>query len=150
MKNFLKNSVERNKDYNSYLYSNVASYRTEWLKKYVLAVACILFFFIGAPLGSIIRKGGIAVPLVITVAFFSSYFMLTIFGEKIAKGGAVPVWFGMWLSSLVITPIGAFLTYQATVDSALLSSEEMYKKLSQLNLKKIFTKKQNESTATYS
>jgi lipopolysaccharide export system permease protein len=76
--------------------------------------------------------------------------MFSIFGEKIAKGGVVPVWFGMWISSFVLAPIGAFLTYQATVDSALLSSEEMYKKLSQINLKKIFTKKNNESTATYS
>jgi lipopolysaccharide export system permease protein len=150
VKNNFKNAFDRNKEYNSYHYSNIASYRTEWLKKYVFAVACILFFFIGAPLGSIIRKGGIAVPLVITVILFSSYFMFTIFGEKIAKGGAVPVWIGMWLSSFVLTPIGAFLTYQATVDSALLSSEEMHKKISQINLKKIFTKKKNENTATYS
>jgi lipopolysaccharide export system permease protein len=150
LKNNFKNALDRNKEYNSYHYSNIASYQTEWFKKYVFAVACVLFFFIGAPLGSIIRKGGIAVPLVITVAFFSTYFMLSIFGEKIAKGGAVPVWFGMWLSSFVIAPIGAFLTYQATVDSALLSSEEMHKKLSQMNLKKIFSKKTNESTANYS
>jgi len=150
LKNNFKNALERNKEYNSYLYSNIRSYQAEWLRKYVYAVACILFFFIGAPLGSIIRKGGIGVPLVITVIFFSSYYMFSIFGEKIAKGGAVPVWFGMWLSSFILAPIGIFLTYQATVDSALLSSEEMHKKLSQLNLKKIFTKKPHESTATRS
>ena len=142
IKENFKNTLDRNKEYNSYLYLNIASYKTEWLRKYVYAVACILFFFIGAPLGSIMRKGGIGVPLVITVAFFSTYFMLTIFGDKIAKGGAVPVWFGMWLSTAILVPIGAFLTYQATVDSALLSSEEIHRKITQINLKKIFSKKQ--------
>ncbi|MCL2290517.1 MAG: LptF/LptG family permease [Bacteroidetes bacterium] len=149
-KNDFNTALNKNKEYNMHLYSNIAAYKTEWYKKYVLAVACMLFFFIGAPLGSIIRKGGIGVPLVITVAFFSSYFMLSVFGEKIAKGGAVPVWFGMWLSTFVLIPIGAFLTYQASVDSALLSSEEIRRKLQQLNLRKRFSKKKkNENTATH-
>jgi len=149
MKNDFTNALNMNMEYKKYSYSNIASYNTEWLKKYVLAVACIIFFFIGAPLGSIIRKGGIGVPLVITVAFFSTYFMLSIFGEKIAKGSAVPVWFGMWLSTFILVPVCAFLTYQASVDSALLSTEEIHKKIQQINLKKIFTKKKNENTATY-
>jgi len=148
LKNDFKNSFNMNKEYKKYIRSNVTSYSVEWLKKYVFALACIVFFFIGAPLGSIIRKGGIGVPLVITVAFFSTYFMLSIFGEKIAKGGAVPVWFGMWLSTLILVPICAFLTYQASVDSALLSSEEIHKKIQQFNLKKLFTRKKNESTST--
>ena len=150
IKNDFKASLNMNKEYKGYLYSNINSYMAEWYKKYVFAVACILFFFIGAPLGSIIRKGGIGVPLVITVVFFSTYFMLSIFGEKIAKGGAVPVWFGMWLSTFILIPICAFLTYQASVDSALLSSEEIHKKIQQLNLKKIFTKKRNENSTTHS
>jgi lipopolysaccharide export system permease protein len=151
LKDDFKSAFGRNKEYKGYLYSNIASYKVEWYKKYVFAVACILFFFIGAALGSIIRKGGIGVPLVITVAFFSTYFMLSIFGDKIAKGGAVPVWFGVWLSTFIIIPICAFLTYQASVDSALLSSEEIHKKLQQLNLKKLFAKKKkDESTATHS
>jgi len=150
LKNDFKNSLNMHKEYKGHLYSNITSYMTEWYKKYVYAVACILFFFIGASLGSIIRKGGIGVPLVITVAFFSSYFMLSIFAEKLAKGDAVPVWFGMWLSTFVLVPICAFLTYQASVDSALLSSEEIHKKIQQLNFKKIFTKKKNETPATHS
>jgi len=150
LKNDFKNNFSMNREYNKHLYTNISSYMAEWYKKYVLAVACMLFFFIGAPLGSIIRKGGIGVPLVITVVFFSSYFMLSIFGEKIAKGGAVPVWFGMWLSTFILIPICAFLTYQASVDSALLSTEEIQKKIKQLNLKKIFAKKKNEGTATHS
>ena len=149
MKNDFKNGLNMNREYKKYLYININNYSIEWFKKYVFSVACILFFFIGAPLGSIIRKGGIGVPLVITVAFFSTYFMLSIFGEKIAKGGAVPVWFGIWLSTFILIPICSFLTYQASVDSALLSSEELHKKLQQINWKKIFSRKKNESTATY-
>jgi lipopolysaccharide export system permease protein len=75
--------------------------------------------------------------------------MLTIFGEKLAKGGAIPVWQGMWLSTFILIPICVFLTYQATVDSALLSSEEMIKKIQQIKIKPLFAKKKNESTATH-
>jgi len=149
MKNDFNNGLNTNREYKKYLYTRIGSYSTEWFRKYALAVACILFFFIGAPFGSIIRKGGIGVPLVITVAFFSTYFMLSIFGEKIAKGGAVPVWFGMWLSTFILIPICTFLTYQASVDSAFLSSEEIQKKIKLINLKKIFSRKKNENTATH-
>jgi lipopolysaccharide export system permease protein len=149
LKNDFKNGVNNNRENNKYLYKNIAASLAEWYKKYVFAVACILFFFIGAPLGTIIRKGGIGIPLVITVVFFILYFMLSIFGEKIAKGGAVPVWQGMWLSTFILIPICTFLTYQATVDSALLSSEELLKKVQQIKLKPLFAKKKNESTATH-
>jgi lipopolysaccharide export system permease protein len=149
LKNDFSNTVKSNGEYKKYIFSSINSYKAEWYRKYVHAVACILFFFIGAPLGSIIRKGGVGIPLVITVAFFVAYFIISIFGEKIAKGSAVQVWVGMWLSSFILIPICAFLTYQASVDSALLSSEEIHKKIQQLNLKKIFAKKGNENTATH-
>jgi len=150
IKNSFRDSFNSNKEYKQYYYLDLAAYYTEWYRKFVYAVACIIFFFIGAPLGSIIRKGGIGVPLVITVAFFTAYFFITIFGEKIAKGGAVPAWFGMWLSTFILIPICAFLTFQASVDSALLSSEELHRKIQQLNLKKIFSRKKNENTANHS
>ena len=149
LKNDFKNSVNINNESNKYYYKNIAASLVEWHRKYVFAVACILFFFIGAPLGTIIRKGGIGVPLVITVVFFILYFMLTIFGEKLAKGGAVLAGTGMWLSTFILIPICLFLTYQATVDSALLSSEELLKKIQQIKLKPLFAKKKNESTATH-
>jgi lipopolysaccharide export system permease protein len=149
IKNDFKNGVNMHRENNKFIYKNIAASMAEWYKKYVFAVACILFFFIGAPLGTIIRKGGIGVPLVITVVFFILYFILSIFGEKLAKGGAVAVWQGMWLSTFILIPICLFLTYQATVDSALLSSEEMLKKIQQLKIKTIFAKKKDESTATH-
>ena len=149
LKNDFTNTLKSNGEYKKHLNSLINSYRAEWYKKYVISVACILMFFIGAPLGSIIRKGGIGTPLVITVVFFSSYFMLSIFGEKIAKGGAVPVWTGMWLSSFVLFPICAFLNYQASVDSALLSSEELHKTFIKIIPKNLFAKRKNENPSTY-
>lgn len=99
------------------------AYQIEWHRKFTLALACFLFFFIGAPLGTIIRKGGIGVPLVITVVFFAFYFVVSIIGEKMAKGGEIAPWVGMWLSTFIIFPICAFLTYKATMDSAVLSPD---------------------------
>ena len=81
------------------------AYQVEWHRKFTLALACFLFFFIGAPLGTIIRKGGIGVPLVITVVFFAFYFVISIIGEKMAKSGDLLPWIGMWLSSFIIFPI---------------------------------------------
>jgi len=150
LKNNFVQKINANIEYNSFFYGSINSYYAEWMKKLVFAVACILFFFIGAPLGSIIRKGGIGVPLVVTVTFFSTFFMLSIFGEKIAKSGTVPVWFGMWLSTLIILPVCTFLTYQASADSTLLSSEELLKRIKQISLKKIFGKKNNEGITTHS
>ena len=98
-------------------------YQIEYHQRLVLPLACFLFFFIGAPLGTIIRKGGIGIPLVITVVFFAFYFVISIFGEKMAKNGDTPVWFGMWLSTFVTVPICIFLTYKAAVDSAVMSPD---------------------------
>lgn len=108
------------------------SHQIEWHRKFTYSVACFLFFFIGASLGSIIRKGGIGVPLLITVIFFVIYYALSIFGEKIAKGSVVPVSFGMWLSTLIIIPLCIFLTRKATTDSAVLSAEEYMKWIANL------------------
>lgn len=95
----------------------------EYHQRLAMSLACFIFFFIGAPLGTIIRKGGIGIPLVITVIFFAFYFVISIFGEKMAKNGDVPVWFGIWLSTFITVPICIFLTYKATMDSAMMSPD---------------------------
>ncbi len=100
---------------------NIYLYQIEWHRKIVLSLACFFFFFLGAPLGTIIRKGGTGIPLVITVVFFAFYFVFSIIGEKMAKSAELPVWFGMWFSSFVIIPIGIFLTYKAATDSTMMS-----------------------------
>ena len=114
------------------------SHQIEWHRKFTVPVTCLLFFFIGASLGSIVRKGGIGVPLLITVAFFTVYFAISIFGEKLAKGSYFPVSIGMWLSTILLLPICIFLTAKATTDSSIMSAEEYQKWFKKIN---IFKKK---------
>lgn len=95
----------------------------EWHKKFTLSLACLFFFFIGAPLGTIIRKGGLGVPVVISVTIFIFYYIINVSGEKMAKSGEWVPWFGEWLSSMVLCPIGIFLTYKANKDSAVFNIE---------------------------
>ena len=95
----------------------------EWHKTFTLSLACLFFFFIGAPLGAIIRKGGLGVPVVISVTIFIFYYIINVSGEKMAKSGEWVPWFGEWLSSMVLCPIGIFLTYKANKDSAVFNIE---------------------------
>lgn len=90
----------------------------EMQKKFTLSFACLIFFFIGAPLGAIIKKGGIGTPLVISVFLFIVYFIFDNMGYKMARDGKVEVWQGIWLSSAVLLPLGIFFTYKAVGDSA--------------------------------
>jgi len=88
-------------------------------KKFSFSIACFLLFFIGAPLGAIIRKGGLGMPAVISTLFFILFWIISFIGEKYAAEGEVPVWQGMWISSAVLLPIGIFLTMKATNDASL-------------------------------
>lgn len=92
-------------------------------KKFTLSLACLVFFFIGAPLGAIIRKGGLGTPLVISVFLFIFYYIIDNSGYKLARDGAVAVWQGMWLSSGVLLPLGLFVTYKAVHDSAVFNPD---------------------------
>ncbi len=100
---------------------------SEWHKKFSVAAACLVLFFIGAPLGSIIRKGGLGLPLVIAIIFFLIFWLLNIFGEKFVKEGILTPLGGTWLPIFVLVPVGAFLTYKATRDSQLFSKEYYYR-----------------------
>jgi lipopolysaccharide export system permease protein len=100
----------------------------ELFKKFTLSLACIIFFFIGAPLGAIIRKGGLGTPLVISVLLFIFYYIIDNTGMKMAKDGRVAVWEGVWLSSAVLLPLGIFVTYKAVHDSAVFNPD-VYKNL---------------------
>ncbi len=95
----------------------------EWHKKWSLPVAVIVFFLIGAPLGAIIRKGGLGMPIIISVAFFVIYYVIFITGEKLAKEGTWPAFWGGWIPTLVLMPVAVYLTYKATNDSGLLNVE---------------------------
>lgn len=99
------------------------AHRVEWHRKFTLSFACIIFFFIGAPLGAIIRKGGLGMPVVISVILFIVYYIFDNIGVKMARDGVWEAWQGMWLSSFVLFPLGVFLTYKAMNDSALFNTE---------------------------
>lgn len=95
----------------------------ELMKKFTLSVACIIFFFIGAPLGAIIRKGGLGTPLVISVLLFLFYYVIDNMGYKMARDGHIAVWFGIWLSTFILLPLGVFVTYKAMNDSAVFNKD---------------------------
>ncbi len=102
---------------------HLVRHKIEWHRKFTLSFACFIFFFIGAPLGAIIRKGGLGMPVVISVLFFIVYYIIDTFGLKASKEEVWPPYMGMWLSSVVLFPIGVFLTYKAATDSAILNSD---------------------------
>lgn len=103
-------------------------YLASWHQKFTLSFSILILFFIGAPLGAIIKKGGLGAPLVFATLFFLMYYILMISGENMAESQIIEVWQGMWLSVVCLTPIGIFLTYKAANDSAIFD-RDAYKKL---------------------
>lgn len=122
---------------------NIKKHKKEWHKKFTLSIACLIFFFIGAPLGSIIRKGGLGLPVVISVLFFVVYYVISTIGERMAVFGQLNMFVGVWLSSIVLMPIGLFLTFKATTDAALFDGDS-WKKFFQ----KLFAKRKNAHPQT--
>lgn len=106
----------------------------EWHKRYSLPFACFIFLFIGAPLGAIIRKGGMGMPLVLSTLLFITYYIIDNTGYKMAREGIWEVWQGMWLSAFILLPLGIILTYMAATESTIMNGES-YKNA----IKKIFT-----------
>lgn len=102
-------------------------HKVEWHRKIVLSLACLVLFLIGAPLGSIIRKGGLGTPLVFAIIFFLIFYFSTNTGEKFVGGGKLTPFAGMWLATFILTPVGIFLTYKAMRDSQLFSKEWYYR-----------------------
>lgn len=101
----------------------IRRHQIELMKKFTLSLACLIFFFIGAPLGAIIRKGGFGMPIVISVILFIVYYIIDNMGYKLARDGRWEVWHGMWLSSAVLLPLGIFLTHKAVNDSAVFNPD---------------------------
>jgi lipopolysaccharide export system permease protein len=118
-------------DYNALMLDDYQRYirrhEIELHRKFTLAFACLVFFFIGAPLGAITRKGGLGMPVVISVVMFIIYYIIDNTGYKMAREALWPCWAGMWLSSMVLLPIGIFLTYKAATDSALFNPDAWIK-----------------------
>jgi lipopolysaccharide export system permease protein len=120
--------------------------KIEYQRKFTLAISCLLLFFIGAPLGAIIRKGGLGLPVVIAVVFFLVYHIISTVAEKSAKEGSLDHVAGMWMAVIVLTPLGIFLTYKATVDSAIFDID-YYKQILVNLFHKVFGKKAKNLTS---
>ena len=136
-----KNSIT-----NSYLtvdnqVKRLRRYQIEKQRKYTLSLACLLFFFIGAPLGAIIRKGGLGMPVVVSVLFFILYYVISLMGEKFVRESILSPFSGMWFSSFLLIPLGFFLTYKAAKDSIIMNIETYV-----LFLKKLLKWKESEMT----
>jgi len=115
-----------------------------------MSFACLVFFFIGAPLGAIIRKGGLGTPAVISIFFFVVYYVISISGQKMVEENVVGTFAGMWAASYILLPIGIFLTYKATTDSVILNIETylmFFKKINDLLYKKIINGNSKKAAA---
>lgn len=121
----------------------VVKHQIERHRKFTLSFACLIFFFIGAPLGAIIRKGGLGLPVVISVIMFIIYYIIDNTGYKMARESLWEPYIGLWLSSAILLPIGIFLTYKAVVDATLFNTEEYIKFWNKL--KNIYNSKFNKS-----
>ena len=104
-------------------FRNARKHMIEWHKKWALALSCIIFFLIGAPLGAIIRKGGMGLPVVVSVIIFLIYYVIDTSGTKLARDGTWSVQFGIWISTLVLAPVSILLTYKANKDSVVFNAD---------------------------
>jgi len=103
--------------------NKIRLHKTEIHKRFALAVSCILFFFLGAPLGAIVRKGGLGMPAVLSVILYIAYYTIDMFGLKMVRQEIWPVWQGMWLSAVFLIVPGIFLTYKAVNDSVMMNPD---------------------------
>lgn len=133
--NNINTITQKQKSFNSggeWLKSEIRRHEIEKYKRYTLAFACFIFLFIGAPLGAIIRKGGMGMPVVISTVLFIIYYIIDNSGYKMAREGLWQVWQGMWLSSFILLPFGVLLTYMAATESNIMNGESyimLFKKI---------------------
>jgi lipopolysaccharide export system permease protein len=111
-------NLKMKSDYSKWLEMQDREHQMEIISKVTLALSCIIFFFIGAPLGAIIRKGGLGVPVIISVLVFIVYYIFENSGMRMARADEWTVWFGKWISTMVLAPLAIFFTYKANRDSA--------------------------------
>jgi lipopolysaccharide export system permease protein len=135
-----QNAINGKKKTFNYKQEHIRRHQIEWHRKFSLSFACLVFFFIGAPFGAIVRKGGLGTPVIISVLFFIVYYIISISSEKFAREGILTPFLGMWMSSFILFPIGIFLTYKATTDSVILNTDT-YINFIKKQFNKLFKKK---------
>ncbi len=122
----LSNDIDYETSVTDWLEGEIRRHAIEWHKRYTLAFACFIFLFIGAPLGAIIRKGGMGMPIVLATVIFIIYYIIDNAGYKMAREGIWPVWQGMWLSAEILLPFGILLTYLAATDNTIMNAESTW------------------------
>ncbi len=138
-----RNNVQTLNMYDDELYNrkkNLNKYTMERHRKYTLSLAVLIFFFIGAPLGAIIRKGGLGMPVVVSILLFIAYYIVSMTGEKSAREDIWDMFAGMWFSTFIFLPVGIWLSYKAATDAALMSAETYSKLFGKLGLEKLSNK----------
>jgi lipopolysaccharide export system permease protein len=118
----------------------INKYDMERHRKFTLSIAVFIFFFVGAPLGAIIRKGGLGMPVVVSIALFIAYYIVSMTGEKSAREDVWQMFTGMWFSTMVFFPVGIWLSYMAGTDSAIMSSEAYMKLLNRIGIGNLIKK----------
>lgn len=121
--NSIKNTAMAQANFEIANNKDIRMHKIEWHRKFSISLACLILFFIGAPLGAIIKKGGLGMPLVVAIIFFLIFHLLNMFGEKFVKEIILSPFTGMWLAVLTLAPIGAFLTYKAMNDSQIFNKD---------------------------
>jgi len=110
-------------------------YQIEKHRKFTYSLLCLIFFFIGAPLGAIIRKGGLGMPVIASVLLFLVYYIISMMGEKFARENLIPPYIGMWISTAILIPVSIWLTYKAANDSVILHIETYFTWFKKLRLR---------------
>ena len=143
-----RNTMQTINMYEGQLYvqkKTLNKYKMEFHRKFTLSIAVLIFFFIGAPLGAIIRKGGLGMPVIVSILLFIFYYIISMSGEKSAREDAWSMINGMWFSSYIFLPVGVWLTYKAVTDSAILSAETYTRFFNRLGIGKLLGIKENET-----
>jgi lipopolysaccharide export system permease protein len=119
-------------------------YETEYYNRIAFSLSCLILFFIGAPLGSIIRKGGFGLPMILAICIYVLYFFTNTFGRNLAEDSTVSTIIGSWIAAIVMIPFGILLTFRATKDKGLFNIDSLLQPITQL-IKKISSKKDNKN-----
>jgi len=143
-----RNTMQTVNMYEGQLYvqkKTLNKYKMEFHRKFTLSIAVLIFFFIGAPLGAIIRKGGLGMPVIVSILLFIFYYIISMSGEKSAREDAWSMINGMWFSSYIFLPVGVWLTYKAVTDSAIMSAETYTRFFNRLGIAKFLGIKEDET-----
>lgn len=145
--NSARSNVQQLNMFDDQLYSQkkqLNQYKMERHRKFTLSLAVLIFFFIGAPLGAIIRKGGLGMPVVVSILLFIAYYIVSMTGEKSAREDVWDMYSGMWFSTLIFLPVGIWLSYKAATDATLMNADTYSKLIGKLGIGKLFDKRKKQ------